>query len=61
MALRFLGQNILSEDGANKGIDAKNRVFDTQAHKDCSRTNDAGYTGKADASDGGQSYLSQKH
>lgn len=61
MALTFLGQHILSEDGANEGIGAKNRVFATQAHKDCSRTNDAGYTRKADASDGGQNYLSQKH
>ncbi len=61
MALTFLGQHILSEDDANKGIDAKNRVFATQANNDCSRTNDAGYTGTADASDGGQNYLSQKH
>lgn len=58
MALSFLGLNLLSEDGAKKGIDTKNRVFATQGKKGCSWTNDAGFMGQADASGGGQNYLS---
>lgn len=58
MALPNLGQNLLSEDGANQGIDVKNRVFATQGKNGCSPTNGAGFMLQADASGGGQNYLS---